>query len=98
MNQPFRPAGTLTVAASTANARGALVGGGNSVLVFNSTTSVAFVRFGTDSTVTATAADTPIPPGLRMLVDAGPFIQQAAVLLASGTGNVYFSRGDGTTY
>lgn len=97
-NQPFRPAGTVVALATTTAANVALAGGGGAVLVYNSSTATAFFRLGAASGLTATNTDTPVPPGARMLVDAGPFVRNAAVVLSSGTGTVYFTRGDGDTY
>ena len=96
--QPFRPAGTAAAAASTTVATVTLNGGGGAVLIYNAATSIAFFRLGAASGLTATASDTPVPPGARMLVDAGPFVRNAAVILSSGTGTVYFTLGDGDTY
>jgi hypothetical protein len=96
--QPFRPAGTAAASASTTVVTVALNGGGGAVLVYNATAATAFFRLGSASGLTATMADTPVPPGGRMLVDAGPFVNSAAVILASGTGTVYFTLGDGDTY
>lgn len=96
--QPFRPAGTVAVAASTTAANAALVGGGQAVLVYNASAGVAFFRLGGASALSAGTTDTPVPPGSRMLVDAGPFVNHAAVVLSSGTGTVYFTLGDGDSY
>jgi len=97
-NQPFRPAGTVAAAASTTVTTVTLNGGGGAVLIYNASTAIAFFRLGGASGLTATTADTPIPAGGRMLVDAGPFVRNAAVLLSSGSGTVYFTLGDGDTY
>ena len=97
-NQPFRPAGTAAAAASTTVANVTLSGGGGAVLVYNATTAIAFFRLVGASGLTATASDTPLPGGARMLVDAGPFVSNAAVVLGSGSGTVYFTLGDGDTY
>lgn len=97
--QPFRPAGTASIAASTTSASAALVGGGQAVLVYNATAATAFFVLGNGTTLTATAAaGTPVPAGARMLVDGGPFLNRAAVVLSTGTGTVYFTLGDGDTY
>lgn len=97
-NQPFRPAGTAAAAASTSVANVMLNGGGGALLIYNATPSTAFFRLGGASGLSATTADTPVPAGGRMLVDAGPFVSNAAVILASGSGTVYFTLGDGDTY
>ena len=96
--QPFRPAGTAGAAASTTAANVALVGGGQAVLVYNASASVAFFRLGGASALSVGSSDTPVPPGSRMLVDAGPFVTNAAVMLSTGSGTVYFTRGDGDSY
>jgi hypothetical protein len=96
--QPFRPAGTASLAASTTSASTALSGGGSAILVYNAAAAVAFFRLGAASGLAALATDMPIPPGARMLVDGGPFVSFAAAILQSGTGTVYFTIGDGDTY
>jgi hypothetical protein len=96
--QPFRPAGTAAAAASTTAATVALNGGGGALLIYNAASATAFFRLGGASGLTATISDTPVPAGSRMLVDAGPFVSNAAVILSSGTGTVYFTLGDGDTY
>ena len=95
---PFRPSGTTAVAASTAAAVTALSGGGSSILVFNSTAAVAFVSFGVAAGIAAANSDTPVPAGARMLLDAGPLVTYASAILVSGSGTVYFTRGDGSVY
>jgi hypothetical protein len=96
--QPFRPAGTASVVATTTANTVALVGGGNAVLVYNAASSTAFIRLGGASALTATISDTPVPAGTRTLVGGGPFVSHAAVILSTGTGTVYFTLGDGDTY
>lgn len=96
--QPFRPAGTASAVVSTSMTTISLIGGGNAVLVYNASDATAFFRLGAASALTATTADTPVPAGGRMLVGGGPFVSHAAVLLASGSGTVYFTLGDGDTY
>jgi hypothetical protein len=96
--QPFRPAGTAHVSATTSAASIALVGGGNAVLIYNSTSATAFFRLGGAGALTATTSDTPVPAGARMLLGGGPFVNHAAVVLGSGSGIVYFTLGDGDTY
>jgi len=93
--QPFRPAGTATLAAGTASASVALAGAGGTVLVTNATNAVAFVRLGT-SAVAATLADTPVLPNSRIVLAGGGGIHYAAAILSSGSGEVFFSIGDGT--
>lgn len=96
-SQPFRPAGTVSLAARTSSANVALAGGGESLLVTNASGSVAFVRLGNDKTVTATTSDTPVLPSTCILLGVNPLITTAAAVLASGTGDVYFTLGDGSS-
>ncbi len=97
--QPFRVSGTVHVAASAASASVALSGGGEAVLIFNASSSVAFVRFGVGSALVASQIDMPVPPNSRMLMHiGGAFVTTGAAILSSGSGTVYFTRGDGTVY
>ena len=66
------------------------------MVVTNTTGSLAFVRFGADATVAASASDMPVLAGSRVIIAANPLITYAAVVLASGTGLVLLTRGDGT--
>lgn len=90
---PFTPLATVTVAASTTAAQATGLPPSDSVLVFNATGAVAFVAF----SGTATPASTPVPPGGRQLF-AGTLGKTASVILASGTGAVYLTAGNGTAY
>ena len=95
-SQPFRPAGTVSVAAGTTSSSAVLPAGGDTALVINPTTSVAFVRFGADPSVTATTMDTPVLPNARLLLGINALITNVAVVLATGSGAVYVTRGDGS--
>jgi hypothetical protein len=86
------------VAASTGAQSVKLADGGDAMLVFNASNSVAFVRFGTDASVTAGGADLPVPPGSRTLMHVGGLAGWASAVLLEGAGNVYFTRGEGSTY
>lgn len=85
--------GTLIIAASTTPAWGKLLTGGNTVLIHNATTSLAFVRFATTSSLIVDTSDIPIPPGATRLLSNGVLKHFAYVVLLSGSGNVYFTRG-----
>jgi hypothetical protein len=93
--QAFSPISTATAAASTTSASVTLPANADSILVFNATAAVAFVAIGVS---TATVANTPVPAGTRQLFDSSPYVTSAAVILASGTGSVYFTAGLGTAY
>ena len=94
--QPFRPVGTVSLAAGTGSTAVALAGGGESVVVTNTAGTLAFVRFGADPSVAATTADMPVLPGSRVMLAANSLITYAAALLTSGSGSVLFTRGDGS--
>jgi hypothetical protein len=94
-SQPFRHAGTAMLSASTTSANVALVGGGDSLLITNAAATLAFVRFGADSAVAATTSDIPLLPNSRTILAVNSLIRYAAAILSSGTGSVYFTRGDG---
>ena len=96
--QPFRPAGTASLSASTTAATVALTGGGSGVLIYNASAATAFVLLSAATGTLAAATDTPVPAGGRMLIDGGPFVSFASAVLASGTGTIYFTLGDGDTY
>jgi H2-forming N5,N10-methylenetetrahydromethanopterin dehydrogenase-like enzyme len=93
---PFRPTGTVSLAAGTNSASVALAGGGDSVVVTNITTSLAYVRFGADPSVAATVADMPVLAGSRVMLGVNSLIEYAAAVLVSGSGNVLLTRGDGS--
>lgn len=97
-NQPFRPSGTTQLNVNNTSANIALIGSGDSVLIHNASAALAFVRFGTDSTMVASVADTPIPANARMLMHIGSLVTTVAAVLSSGSGAVFFTRGDGTVY
>ena len=74
---------------STVSANVQLSGGGELVLITNPTTSLAYVRFGSDPTVQATTADTPVLPNSKLLLRCGPLVSYCASIFGSGTGSVY---------
>jgi len=89
--------GTVAMAANTVSANVQLTGGGESVLITNPTSSLAYVRFGSDPTVQATTSDTPILPNSKILLRCGPLVSWCAAILGSGSGSVLFTRGDGSS-
>ena len=93
---PFRPTGTASINASTSPSAVALTGGGDTVVVTNATTSLAYVRFGADPSISATSVDMPVLPNSRVMLTVNSLVTHAAVVLVSGTGTVLFTRGDGS--
>ncbi|MCB8874761.1 hypothetical protein [Acidisoma silvae] len=94
----FSPEATVSVAAGIASNAVALGGSGPSLLVFNSTSSIAFLRLGASTSLTATSGDLPVPAGVQLLLTVGATVTAAAVLLSSGSGTVYLTRGSGSAY
>jgi hypothetical protein len=93
---PFRPTGTVSVSVGNVSSNAPLSGGGDSVVVTNTTTALAYIRFGSDSTVTASSADMPVLPGSRMILSVNSLISYGAAISPSGSGSILFSRGDGS--
>ena len=92
---PFRPTGTVSLTTDTESAMVQLIGGGDSVVVTNVSASLAYVRFGADPSVSASPADMPVMPNSRVMLSANFLIGYAAAVLASGSGSIFFTRGDG---
>ena len=93
---PFRPTGTVSLTATTSSNSVALPGGGESVVVTNTANAVVFIRFGADQTITATANDMPVLANGRIMLSVNPLISYAAAITGTGSGTVYFTRGDGS--
>ena len=93
---PFRPTNTISVSVGSVSANAPLSGGGDSVVVTNTTNSLAYVRFGSDQTVMATTEDMPILPSSRLILSVNSLIFYAAAISPSGSGGILFSRGDGS--
>lgn len=93
---PFRPTGTVSVSAGGVSVSARLSGGGDSIVVTNTSTGLAYIRFGSDPTVTATTADMPILANDRLILSVNSLITFVAAISPSGSGTILFSRGDGS--
>lgn len=93
---PFRPTGTVALNAGTSSGSVALSGGGDSVVVTNTTGALAYVRFGADPSVSASPCDMPVLAGARVMLCINQLVGYAAGILASGSGSLLFTRGDGS--
>jgi hypothetical protein len=93
---PFRPTGTISVSVGSVSANAPLSGGGDSVVVTNTTGALGYVRFGSDPTVTASTADMPVLAGGRLILSINSLISYVAAISPSGSGSILFSRGDGS--
>jgi hypothetical protein len=93
---PFRPTGTVSVPASSVSANARLSGGGDSVVVTNTSNGLAYIRFGSDPTVAATTSDMPILANSRLILSINSLITYIAAISPLGAGILLFSRGDGS--
>lgn len=93
---PFRPTGTVSLSASTTSGSVSLLGAGDSVVVTNTTGVLAYVRFGADPSVTASASDMPVLPNGRAMLCVNQLVSYGAGVLTSGGGSILFTRGDGS--
>jgi hypothetical protein len=93
---PFRPTGTVSISSGIASTNVPLSGGGDSVVVTNTSGTLAFIRFGSDPTVTASPSDMPVLPNSQLILSINSLISYAAALSPSGSGTIFFSRGDGS--
>ncbi|MDE2516973.1 MAG: hypothetical protein KGL12_13175 [Rhodospirillales bacterium] len=91
----FEPTGTVTLAAGTTSASIALAGGGDTVVVTNTSAALAFVRFDAGTGGVATPSDMPVLPGARVILGVNSLIVYAAATLVGGSGNILFTRGRG---
>jgi hypothetical protein len=92
---PFRPTGTVSINAGTTSAVTMLTGGGDTVIVTNTSSSLAYVRFGADPSVSASTGDMPVIANQKVTLSISSLVSYAAVVLTTGSGAVLFSRGDG---
>ena len=93
---PFRPTGTVSVSVGNASTTIRLSGGGDSIVVTNAASTIAYIKFGSDPTLTATMTDMPILAGSRLILSVNSLISYVAAIAPSGSGSVLFSRGDGS--
>lgn len=106
---PFAPltiannlANSVTLAATAAAAPVTLTApasriGNNQLMISNTASTWAYVNLGTAALNAATVANSmPVAPGAMVVVTIDPTVTTASVILASGTGNVTFTAGEGT--
>lgn len=91
---------SVTISASTTASSSNLPGpilSTNQIRIANTTSSWAFVNFGPlyPNLSAATANSYPVAPGAVSIVSVDSEVGAASVILATGTGNVIFTRGEG---
>ncbi|ABQ31492.1 MULTISPECIES: hypothetical protein [Acidiphilium] len=94
---PFNPAGTVAIAATSTSASTALPAKGDTVVVTNPTASLAFVRVG-NGPQSASEGDMPVPAGTRARIFAGPYVNQIGAVMPGGSGTIYATVGNGTEF
>jgi hypothetical protein len=93
---PFLPTGTVSVSVGSASGNVALAGGGDTVVVTNTSSNLVYVRFGAGPSVTATTSDMPVLPSSQAILAVNFLITYAAAISPTGTSAVLFSRGNGS--
>lgn len=93
---PYAHGNTVKVSGSTTSAAGTLpsLNGSQDLRIYNASSAIAFVRWQNASGPTATTSDIPIPAGGVEVFEANG-AQYVAVILSTGTGDVYFTSGRG---
>lgn len=96
--QSFRPSGCVSATASTTSQDVALPAGGDTVVVDNAGSDFCFVNFGGSAIVASGAPNPsfPVPAGQHRQFACPITVTTAGVIMNSGTGIVFFTRGDGT--
>ena len=98
---PFSPTGaTIKIASSTSSANAAITGlpsynNSGTILVTNPSSVLVFVSWGATAP-TVTAANIPIPAGGSRIFSVAN-VAFVGALAATGTGDVYFTPGNGGT-
>ncbi len=93
---PFRPTGTVSVSVGNVSANTLFIGRWRFCGRHQHYGALTYIRFGSDSTVTASISDMPILAGSRLILSVNSLISYAAAISPSGSGSILFSRGDGT--
>jgi hypothetical protein len=96
-NAPFMPTGATRTHAATASSSSGTIDGsgqGSCFRVQNETDAIAFLKFGT-GTQTAAITDLPFRPRSAEVIRIPGNVTDVAVILSTGSGNVYITRGEG---
>lgn len=96
--QSFRANGCVSAAATTTSQDVTLPSGGDTIVVDNAGSDFCFVNFG-GSAVVATGAPNPslpVPAGQHRQFACPVTVTTVGVIMNTGTGTIFFTRGDGT--
>jgi hypothetical protein len=96
--QSFRPSGCVSINASTTSQDVTLPAGGDTVVVDNAGNDYCFVNFGGAAIVASGSPNPsfPVPAGQHRQFACPITVTTAGVIMNSGTGTIFFTRGDGT--
>lgn len=93
--QPSSATKTIAASTTTASASVSTMDNGKVFRIFNSTAAIAFIRIGRSGRIgNAVNTDMPIAAGQIEFIACTEKDDTVAVLLASGTGSVYITKGD----
>jgi len=70
-------------------------GGYTDLHVYNGASGTAFIAYGTSSATATTSSPDFVAPGAEVVIGMGMPATNVAIILASGSGNVYFAIGEG---
>lgn len=96
--EAFSPSGSsVKVAATTTTGQVSLGAVAKSVRVFNAAAAPAFIAFGVSAATAAVdgTASVPVAAGATEVFSVNRTITHAAAILTTGTGDVWFTPGDG---
>lgn len=94
----FTPEATIGLTAGTTSTAVSLPGSGPTLLVFNATSSIAFLKLGASPQTTARATDLPIPAGSQILLGISATVTAVAAILTTGSGTIYITQGSGSAF
>ncbi len=65
-------------------------------MVTNTTSALAYIRFGSDPTIAASVTDMPVLAASKIILSVNSLVSYVAAICPSGSGTILFSRGDGS--
>jgi hypothetical protein len=95
-HQPFSPqfGSGISAAAGAASAQFSIASGSASVCITSRNNVLCYVRIG-EGSITATAADYPIPPNQQVVLTKDLLHNQIAVIAPAGGGDLHIMVGEG---
>lgn len=90
----FSPRATTTLSATTVSSNVTVSSSSNNVMISNAGSVTVFIKFGSDSSVTATTGDLPVLGGTVQVFSKGG-TSYIAGITGTGSATVYVTGGDG---